>query len=290
MHEAYDKLRLLRPGDEAALDSFLRGHAASSMFLRSNLRAAGIEDHAEVQQATYVGLFRGTELIAVAAHCWNGSLLLQAPVAVERVAAAAAEASGREVRALLGPASQVDAVQRSPLLRGRVPKKKSIEELMQLPLDRLIVPAALRDGRAQCRRCAESDRDLLASWRIAYEQETFGRTATAAIVRGARAEVERLSASAALFVLQTGHERVAMCAFNARLPDAVQLGGVFTLPAARGRGYGRSVTAGALLAARAEGVAAAVLFTGVDNAPALRAYRSLGFERVGDYALALFES
>lgn len=289
MQEASDTLRLLQRGDEAALDAFLRGHAASSMFLRSNLRAAGIEDLGQIQQASYVGLFRGTELVAVAAHCWNGSLLLQAPVAAERLAAAAARAGGRKIRWLLGPASQVETVQSSPLLRERIPKKRSIEELMQLQLDRLIVPPALRDGSLQCRRCAESDRDLLTRWRVAYEEEAFGRAATAVTVREARSEVERLSASAALFVLEAAHERVAMCTFNARLPDAVQLGGVFTPPSARGRGYGRSVTAGALLAARSEGAAAAVLFTGNDNVPALRAYRSLGFERVGDYALTLFE-
>ena len=290
MEEASDTLRLLQPGDEAALEAFLREHAASSMFLRSNLRVGGIEDRGETHQARYAGLFRGAELVAVAAHCWNGSLLLQAPIAAQRVAAAAAEGSSRAIRWLLGPASQVETVRRSSLLHGRTPAKFSIEELMHLRLERLIVPPELSGGQMRCRRCAAEDREQLVQWRVAYEQETFGRAATPAIHREAHAEVERLCAAGALFVLEAEDARVAMCAFNARLPDTVQLGGVFTPPPVRGRGYARAVVAGALSEARADGASAAVLFTGNDNASALRAYRSLGFERVGDYALALFEA
>jgi len=289
MQDGPDDLRLLRKGDEAALDAFLRDRAASSMFLRSNLRAGGIEDRGETRQARYVGLFRAGALVAVAAHCWNGSLVLQAPTAAERVAAAAVEASRRGVRFLLGPAAQVEAVRRSPLLSDRVAVKSSLEELMHLGLERLTVPPALSDSRLRYRRGTAGDLDRLVEWRVAYEGEALGRAATAAILREARCEVEQLRASGSLFVLEAGNEPVAMCAFNARLPDIVQLGGVFTPLSLRGRGYGRAVTAGALIAAREEGATDAVLFTGMENAPALRAYRSLGFERIGDYALVLFE-
>ena len=48
------EVRLLRPGDEAALEAFLVAHADSSMFLRSNARAAGLVDGGQPLQATYV--------------------------------------------------------------------------------------------------------------------------------------------------------------------------------------------------------------------------------------------
>ena len=290
MRDETETTRLLHPRDEVALDAFLRAHAASSMFLRSNLRAAGIEDRGETYQARYVGLFRRDELVAVVAHCWNGSLLLQAPVAADRLAAAAVAASGRRIRWVVGPAAQVETVLGSPLIAGRIPIKKSREELMRLDLDELKVPPALAAGSVRCRRGVESDFEKLAEWRVDYEEEAFGRTASAAIAREARAEVERVSKAGAIFVLETADERVAMCGFNARLPDTVQIGGVFTPKPLRSRGYARAVTAGALMTARKEGAASAILFTGIDNAPALRAYGNLGFERVGDYALALFET
>jgi predicted GNAT family acetyltransferase len=87
------------------------------------------------------------------------------------------------------------------------------------------------------------------------------------------------------WVLEADGALVACQQFNATLPDVVQVGGVWTPPDLRGRGYGRAVVAGALLAARADGVRRGVLFTGEWNVSAQRAYEALGFARVGDWAL-----
>jgi len=73
------ELRLLRPGDEAALDTFLARHADTSMFLRSNARSAGLTDRGQPMQATYVAALEGGRIAGVAAHCWNGMVLVQAP-------------------------------------------------------------------------------------------------------------------------------------------------------------------------------------------------------------------
>src|SRR2546425_12835478 len=71
------------------------------------------------------------------------------------------------------------------------------------------------------------------------------------------------------------------------LPEIVQIGGVWTPPELRGRGYGRAVVAGSLLAARERNVRRAVLFADPRNTAAQRAYLVLGFELVGDYGLVL---
>ena len=76
--------------------------------------------------------------------------------------------------------------------------------------------------------------------------------------------------------------------FNARLPDVVQLGGIFTRPEDRGRGYARRLVAGMLQHARADGAPRAVLFTGQDNLAAQRAYEAIGFEPIGLYGLVLW--
>ncbi len=78
-----------------------------------------------------------------------------------------------------------------------------------------------------------------------------------------------------------------MSGFNTRIPEAVQVGGVYTPPALRSRGYARCVVAASLLAARDEGAALGVLFTGEDNIPAQRAYIALGFRHVGAFGLTL---
>ena len=76
-------------------------------------------------------------------------------------------------------------------------------------------------------------------------------------------------------------------AFNATLPDCVQVGGVFTPPELRGRGHGRAVVAASLEIARSEGVTRSILFTDEANAPARRAYEAIGFREIGRYGIVL---
>ncbi len=89
-------------------------------------------------------------------------------------------------------------------------------------------------------------------------------------------------------MLEAEGRPVAYTAFNAVLPDCVQVGGVFTPPAERGRGLARCAVAGSLLAAREGGTRRSVLFTQDDNHAAQSAYRAIGYELVGDYGLVLF--
>ena len=71
--------KTLSLGDEPALERFLEPRATESMFLRSNARMAGLVDRGEPFQGTYVAAVEHGRVIAVAAHFWNGMLILQAP-------------------------------------------------------------------------------------------------------------------------------------------------------------------------------------------------------------------
>lgn len=90
------------------------------------------------------------------------------------------------------------------------------------------------------------------------------------------------------FVATSLGERVAYSAFNATVSEVVQIGGVWTPRALRGRGHGRSVVAGSLQYARDRGARMAVLFTAEDNLPAQRAYAGIGFEPIGNYGIVFF--
>jgi uncharacterized protein len=59
---------------------FLDMHAESSLFLRSNLAAAGLTDTGKPFEGTYVGAFEDGDLVAVAAHDWNGNVITQTSV------------------------------------------------------------------------------------------------------------------------------------------------------------------------------------------------------------------
>jgi ribosomal protein S18 acetylase RimI-like enzyme len=284
------EIRTLSSGDEAALEAFLIPHAESSMFLRGNARAAGLVDRGAPLQGTYVAAIENGAIVGVAAHFWNGMLVLQASGSevLETVARAAVARSGRELRGLVGRARQVEDTRTALGLRNRPTVLDSREGLYGLDLDRLEVPEALASGRLSCRAPRRDELELVSRWRVAYSTEALGIADGPDLAASSSAEIDRLQREGSQWIALDGGRPVSYSAFNARLPDIVQVGGVWTPPELRGRGYGRAVVAGSLLDARAAGVDRAVLFTGEENGPARAAYEALGFRIVGDYALVIF--
>jgi len=283
------ELRLLRPGDEAALDTFLARHADTSMFLRSNARSGGLSDRGQPMQATYVAVLDGERIRGVAAHCWNGMVLVQAPDPADAAAVAreAVRHSRRTVTGFSGPWSQVVAAREALGLGAAPTTKDSRDELYVLDLTRLVVPPELASGKVRCRHPTESELELLVDWRVRFAVEALGATDGPDLRQASRDDVRLQHERGTDWLLLAGAAPVSYSVFNAMLPDIVQIGGVWTAPEFRGRGYARSVVAGSLLSARKQGIARAVLFADPANAAARRAYLFLGFRIVGDYGLVL---
>jgi uncharacterized protein len=279
-------LAQLGPGDEAELERFLLAHADSSMFLRANARAAGLVDRGEPLQATYVAARVGGAIVAVAAHTWNGMVIMQGSLdAVGDAACAAVERTGRAVNGFSGPYAQVVAARTALGLADKPAALDSREDLFALALDQLRVPPPLADGRWSCRHPVEEDRVEVGRWVFEYQIEALGAEPTPEREEEAR---KRFAPSDSGWLLVVDGERVAMSGFSAQLPDAVQIKGVYTPRALRGRGYARAVVAGSLLDARARGVQRSILFTPQQNHAARAAYLALGYRVVGEYGLVLF--
>ena len=282
-------LRRLTPHDRPVLDAFLDRRRISSMFLRANLFHSGLEDAPEPFHGLYMGAFTGDLLTDVAAHCWNGNIVLQAPTRPVEMALAVARESGRPVNGLLGPWPQVRAAEPElDLDRTRLGKVVP-EHLYRLDLGALAVPEPLSSGRVVLRRARGADLMKLVPWRREYDLHTMGFPDHSIDDAANRDTLAGMIEANRLWVLEEAGCIVSMTGFNAALPDVVQVGGVFTPVEWRGRGHGRAVVAGSLLEARAGGVVEAILFTEADNHPAQRAYESLGFERVGDYGMVLLD-
>ena len=277
--------RLLTAADADALEAFLVEYRDSSMFLRANSRLAGLEYHGEFLQGHYVAAFSGTDIVGVAGHFWNGMLILQAPERVAEVARAVLAASGRTVSGFIGPREQVEGARDALALMDAPTRIAHHDGLFALQLSELAIPAALANGELKCRAPIAEDRDTLSDWRLAYDIETLGGTDTP--------EARSAAAHWATSQISEGTGRVAtqggtllsVSAFNAALPDLVQLGGIFTPVERRGRGYARAAIAASLIAARERGVTRAVLFA--SNPLAIRCYEALGFQRLGDFGLIL---
>jgi RimJ/RimL family protein N-acetyltransferase len=281
------QIRILGPGDEPALESFLLPRIDTSMFLLGNMRAAGLADRGATAQGTYAAACDGAEIVGVAAHYWNGNLILQAPVEIEVLCRTAIEASGRSVRGLLGPAAQVAEAKAALDLAADAIQMDETENLYSLVLRDLIVPEGLGAGRLIGRRLEPRDVGQVTEWLVAFGLEALSETDSPSLWERTRANVERKQRQGLTWIVEDRGRAVSTSGFNTSTAEAVQIGGVYTPPELRGRGYGRAAVAASLLDARAEGVQRSILFTGVRNVPAQRCYEALGYRLAGDYRLIL---
>lgn len=283
-------IRILQPADQPALDRYLALRPMTTMFLRGNLLATGGLDCDPTERygGIYAGVCDGEEILGAAAHFWNDNVILESDTHQAELVRAVVEGTGRGINGFLGPAPQVGAAIEELKLTVVKPKHHSAEILYSLDLDQLRVPAALEAGRVECRRGSEADRDLRIDWGMAFMAEAMDVEDTPESRAYFAGRLESGDKTGSSFILYADGRPVSISGFNTRVPDCVQIGGVFTPPELRGRGYGRAVVAGSLLLARESSVTRSVLFTESDNLAAQRAYEALGYKQVGNYALVFF--
>jgi GNAT superfamily N-acetyltransferase len=286
MSEAMD-IRILNDSDQPKLEAFLTGHRDSSMFLRSNALRVGLVYRDAPLHALYTGAFDDGDIIGVIAHAWSGMVLLQCPGDLDELARRCIAWSSRKVTGFAGPADQVRRA-RIALNLAEAPTKMAEDEwLYALDLSELQIPSALSNGEIHCRAPLPEERDLLCQWRSAYDVETLGSTDSEETRNRAAAALDRQIAEGNAWIAIRNGDPVSLSAFNATLPDIVQLGGIYTPPKHRGRGYAKASVAASLIAARQRGASRAVLFT--SNPSAARSYEAVGFRRLGDYGLVLLK-
>lgn len=265
---------MLRPAtlaDHPAIAAFLRLHEASSLFPLANLLD-------EAAQTLWCAR-EGAELAGVLALNAGGFLMPQWP-GLDPGAARRALA-GRSVSAIVGPWDQVTALREAMDIRLEHLRHNGREPLCRLSLPDLIRPEA--DGTV-LRPLREADRETVTGWRMAYNAEAWGRTDTGAREQAGR-DVSRWLVAGSHRLLWQGDRPVALTGLNARLPDVVQVGGVYVPPELRNRGHARRAVAFHLAEARDDGAERAVLFAA--STAALRAYQAIGFVQTGWMGLAL---
>lgn len=183
--------------------------------------------------------------------------------------------AGWQVAAVLGPKGQPHSLLEA-LGLGAAPRRRDcVETGFTLRLDALILPDVT--GCESVPLTAERA-DLVIRWRAAFMTEISGLPADEAQPR-AVADIARWVAADSHRLLLHSGQPVALSGFNARLPQVVQVGGVYTPPGLRGRGYARRAVALHLAEARAAGALRATLFAVSDVAAS--AYRAIGFRQAG---------
>ncbi len=289
---AQRSFRILAPGDEQALKRFLLPRLDTSLFLYSNMLAAGLEDTGARQAGTYAAALEGPQIVAVAGHFWNQTMVLQAPEQLPALMRLAQQGCGRPLKRLVGPDEQVALAIAELALAGDDLQMDEPEKLYSLALNKLVMPALLTAGRARARLIRPEDEDLMTEWRIGYRRELQMAEDSDRLWERTRQSVQTEIALGRSWILEVEGQPVSCTSFNASVRDAgvasiVQVGGVYTPPEHRSRGYARAVVAASLEDARSRGYQKSVLFTGISNVAAQKAYEALGYRLVGSYRITV---
>jgi GNAT superfamily N-acetyltransferase len=280
--------RLLTKGDEGLVDVFLRPHTPTVYFMRSNLLRAGLVYQDRPFHADYIGAFQEEKLMGVLSHSWMGSVQIFCPdvqiiPSLTKCWRDLLADHPRKIDCFLGPAAQIEAVFDSCGITADKLREAAPETLFALSLGKLVMPALCERSGIVVRRASREDAAQLISWRHDYYVEAIGDPSGAATLAKAQSEITRRIDEGDLFVLEDQGALVSFCGAGGFLPDWKVVGPVWTPPDLRGRGYARAVTAVALATLRDEGASHAVLFA--RDPQAVRAYRAIGFDVMGDWRL-----
>jgi GNAT superfamily N-acetyltransferase len=269
------------PDDRAEIEALLTARIDQAMFPLTNLRTHGLvlggfpgtHPHAtrfwRVGGESVVAVTQGGMILALLAPGYDLSRLPEA-------------LAGLTLSGAAGPAQSTRPVLQALGLHGVPSRLDEDEPGFALDLTKLQLPRLAGFNLAPASSIA---RDLLIAWRASATVETQGMPAADASEAAARDVDGWLDRDSHRVLLHDG-QPVALTGFNARLPEIVQVGGVYTPPELRNRGYARTAVALHLAEARTEGAVRAVLFAATPAA--VRAYLAIGFQPAAAFTLVLF--
>lgn len=262
------------------ISPFLESHVQSSMFLLDNLQKYGLRSAEPYGMMIWAlpgqrGVFAITN---------SGSVMMQAPDATEaewREAGALIE--GRSLFGILAEAGQARTFYQVNELAHLETIKNVDEPGFRLELSELKLTP--REGD-ELKPFEHVPMELLIDWGASYNEELVG------ISRKEAEDLTRLNTGIYLErdshrILYQHGKPVSRTGFNAEVGGTVQIGGVYTPKALRGRGHARQAVALHLAEARARGIQTAVLFAATESAAT--AYKAIGFKRNGAYSLIVFK-
>ncbi len=270
--------------DSLRLAHFLKKRADTCMFMRANLQNYGIGQSDYKHAMRYFLREQGGQIVGVGAISNSGMVMVQAEEAIADIAAfMQTELGAADVAGFLGESGMITEMRAALGLADREAGFDEKEPLFSLDLADLVIPVV---SGATLRKACGVDMTRMLEWTYDYRLETglmpTGEDARAAVKQEVLATLKRGNTRQ---LIHKG-KVVAKTAFNAELPDMVQVGGVYTPPEFRNRGYARLAVALHLEEARNNGVERAILFA--SGEAAARAYRAIGFGQIGHYTITIF--
>ena len=277
-------MRLANRDDAARVDAFLLQHADGSMFPLGNLRRHGVVPTDHYRSMEFWITEDNDSITGVIGVSREGFLFPQTPGPGKRLLRFVQRSiAGRPLQGIIGPRQQAHrlcaefGLDTAPVLHvGDEPQYGLDLQNLTLPDTVDLQLVELEDGH----------RELATEWRVQFLQEVIGSGPPTARDK-AVVDVDGFLAMNTHRLLLRSGDPVSMTGFNSALPEIVEVGAVFTPSALRRQGLARAAVAMHLTEAREHGVKRAVLSAA--NPKAARAYESIGFQRIGDTSMIVFD-
>lgn len=265
--------------DREALVDFMQSHAPSMMFPLTNLNRFGLggAHPRSINAWVLKDRERITDVLTISGE---GMVFPCCPTG--QWARVAEVTRGQKIKGFVGEGQQVANLRHAMGLTHKA-ELDATEPAFLLRIADMVMPDT---NGLSLHPLSAAPYDMLVNWRADYETETLSVPKDAAQAR-AEKQIQAFITTDSHRVLMQGQTPVAMTGFNASLPEIVQVGGVYTPPELRSRGYARVALALHLQEVAVDGVTEAVLSAA--NEAASHAYIALGFERTGSFALVVYE-
>jgi RimJ/RimL family protein N-acetyltransferase len=270
-----ERSQILAPAGDLELRDYFSAHPDETIWLRVACAQGGAR--AAVHR-------EGGRVVAVAVHDASGVIHVHAAVPSADPPAALCVPPGAVLIALAGAPDPVEAARAALGLGARAVLRDAREVIMSLDLAELETPPLLEREDVVVRRARPEDLPLLDAWLSEFAREVHAVQPDAALLEEIRAH----QAAGRLWVLEDGGAIVNTVSFSAVFPEIVQVEYSYSPRELRSKQYGRSACAGALLAARAEGVRRAVFNTQETNRATQAATEAIGFRIVARYRVLIF--
>jgi GNAT superfamily N-acetyltransferase len=264
--------------DLPEITAFWQARAETAMFPLNNLRRHGLAGDHPLSLHLWLRRQHGrvSDVLAV-----TRAGMVMPCFSTDAAPAAAQVLQGQMLIGILGPQAAARALEAAA---GLQPAPRSLdhdEPHFTLDLTALHFPP----GPGTLIPLDQAPEPVVREWMLDYQLTALNTPADLAPERVEDA-YRRMVAADSHRVLMDEKTPLAMTGFNAMLPDIVQIGGVYTPPALRGKGHARRALALHLGQARSRGVQRATLFAASEMAA--RAYLAVGFRRIGTWTLLLF--
>jgi predicted GNAT family acetyltransferase len=274
-------IRILKESDREALLTFLDREHEGNLIMIYDIHNYGIDNLGQLFQGDYYGFFQDDELAGAACLYNFGSMFQYCPTeeSRRRLTAYIADRGGKP-RYVHIRSDWAQAVLDELEGRGMKPSKLEEQEYLSLSGEDF----KPRDSHL-ARTAAPQDLPTILQLHRAFQMEYFGTYTDAEDEMGKMAEARMMEGG--ITVAEHGGEVVAKSEVLVRTDRMALIGGVYTQPEYRGRGY--SFATMSLLCERIlKSLEGACLNVAKGNPPALSVYKGLGFKWMYDFTLALY--